>query len=175
MQWASLRLEGQGVGTRGRWHGDGVERGDVPRAGLVHVLGRAGGDLRRTEGELGVVGLVGLPLLEAGYDPASVLVAGADEEMEGRPGWDWAEGYASHPVTRSIDVDCDLVVVAVAALVEARFAVREAARERNARRHDDDAEGQYRKRDDARASLVHGQFDHWIPKKEVSVYRSEVG
>jgi hypothetical protein len=54
-------------------------------------------------------------------------VVGADEEVERASGVDPAEEDSSITVSRAVDEDCDPIVVAVATLVEARLAMREAA------------------------------------------------
>jgi len=82
-------------------------------------------------------------------------VVGADVEVEGGPGVEGAEEQASVPVARAVDEDCNAIVVAVTALVEARIAVREASREPDPGGHGDDTEEQYRECDDVHASAAH--------------------
>ena len=73
--------------------------------------------------ELGVVGLVGHPFLEPWDDARRGDVVGRDVEVERAAGCDRAEGNPSVAVARSVDEDGDSVVVAVAALIEARLTV----------------------------------------------------
>jgi hypothetical protein len=86
----TLRVEGESVEARRRRCGYLVKRRDVSRY-WREVLGGAVCDLCWREGELGVVGLVGLPLLESRNDADDSRLVGADKEMERASGRDRAE------------------------------------------------------------------------------------
>jgi hypothetical protein len=118
LQKRTLRVESEDVITRSRRRGDCylVERGDVSCCWGT-VLGGAVDDLSWRECELGVVGLVRLPLLESGNDARGGYVVGADQEVEGGSCTERAEEDSSVPVPSAIDVDGDAIVVAVATLI----------------------------------------------------------
>ncbi len=67
-----------------------------------------------------------------GTTPVTAVVVGTDKEVERASGREWAEEDPSLAVARAVDVDGDAVVVAVAAGVESRLAVREASLEPDA-------------------------------------------
>jgi hypothetical protein len=134
----TLRVEGERVEARRRRRGYLVEHRDVSR-GRGAVLGGAVGHLGRGERELGVVGLVGLPLLEPWDDARRGHVVGGDEEVERAPGRYLPEWDPPIAIASAVDVDCNAIVVAITALVEARVAVREASRDPDAVRGCDDS------------------------------------
>jgi hypothetical protein len=97
-------------------------------------------------------------LLEPWDDACRGDVVGADVEVEGGPGVEGAEEQASVPVARAVDEDCNAIVVAVTAQVEARVAMGEAPREPDPRGHGEDTEKQYRECDDVHASPAHSSI-----------------
>jgi hypothetical protein len=123
------------------------------------VSGRVVSDLGRRDRELGIVGLVGLPLLERRDDARGMRVVCVDEEVEAATGGERAKRGPSVPVSRAVDPHGDVVVVAIAALVELRVTVREASCHPDAGRDSSNTEKQYRKSDDVQASPVHFRFD----------------
>ena len=66
-------------------------------------------------------------------------VVGGDEEVERAPGRYLPEWDPPIAIASAVDVDCNAIVVAITALVEARVAVREASRDPDAVRGCDDS------------------------------------